>query len=47
LEVYRDPEGRRYRSETVHGADELISPRGAPDAQIRVIDLLPPTLTQA
>lgn len=38
--VYRDPEGRAYRSHSHVGADEAISPRAFPHISIKVADLL-------
>jgi Uma2 family endonuclease len=42
LEVYRDPSGSRYLTATVHAITEIVAPLAAPDAQLRVVDLLPP-----
>jgi Uma2 family endonuclease len=41
LEVYRDPAGARYRSVTVHREPEAVTPLAAPQASVRVSDLLP------
>jgi Uma2 family endonuclease len=41
LEVYRDPSGARYRSLTVYGEQETVTPLAAPQASVRVSDLLP------
>lgn len=38
--VYRDPEGREYRSHVHVGAEEAISPRAFPHITIRLSDLL-------
>lgn len=38
--VHRDPAEGRYCSIVAYGEDELISPQAAPDASIRVRDLL-------
>lgn len=40
LEVYRDPAGARYRSVTVLGHDEAVSPLFAPDLLITVSTIL-------
>jgi Uma2 family endonuclease len=45
LEIYRDPAGTRYRSATVYGEHEIVTPLAAPHASIRVADLLPPVAT--
>jgi Uma2 family endonuclease len=42
LEVYRDPSEFGYRSVVVYGEDERVSPLHAPQAAVRVGDLLPP-----
>jgi Uma2 family endonuclease len=42
LEVYRDPSRGRYRDERVYKEGDTVSPLQAPDAVIRVADLLPP-----
>jgi Uma2 family endonuclease len=42
LEVYRAPAGARYRGVTVHSEHEAVIPLAAPDASVRVSDLLPP-----
>ncbi len=41
LEVHRDPGEDGYRSVSVHGPGDCVAPRGRPDAQIVVDDLLP------
>ena len=48
LLVYRDPEplpaglgATAYRTHTVHGPDDTVSPLAAPHAAVRVADLLP------
>jgi Uma2 family endonuclease len=40
LEVYRDPEGDRYRSVTVVERDGEVAPLAFPDLTIRVADIL-------
>jgi Uma2 family endonuclease len=42
LEVHRDPVGTEYRSITVYGEQETVTPLAAPQAAIPVTDLLPP-----
>jgi Uma2 family endonuclease len=46
LEVYRDPSGSRYRSVTIYREEEVVALLAAPDAAIRVADLLPPLPSQ-
>jgi Uma2 family endonuclease len=41
LEVYRNPVGTIYQDVQRLGADEIISPRGAPSGTVRVSELLP------
>jgi Uma2 family endonuclease len=41
LEVYRDPAGPAYQSVTLNSEEEVVAPLRAPDAAIRVGDLLP------
>lgn len=41
LEVRRQPDGGTYRSLTIYGEDEAIAPLSAPNAPMRVADLLP------
>ena len=41
LEVYRDPGEGGYRSVGVHGPGDSVAPRGRPEAEIVVDDLLP------
>jgi Uma2 family endonuclease len=47
LEVYREPSGSRYRSATVYAEDEQVTPLAAPNATLRVADLLPPVTPPA
>jgi Uma2 family endonuclease len=42
LEVYRRPSRGRYRDEKIYKEGDTVSPLHAPDAVIRVADLLPP-----
>lgn len=44
LEVYRDPEETGYKTVLHYDKEETIAPLAAPDATIRVADLLPPAL---
>jgi Uma2 family endonuclease len=46
LEVHRDPQGARYRSVTIYREHETVTPLFAPQATIRVADLLPPTAAE-
>lgn len=39
--MYREPSGSRYRRERIYREDEAVTPLAAPDAVIRVSDLLP------
>lgn len=41
LEVRRQPDGGTYRSSTIYGEDEAVAPLSAPNAPVRVADLLP------
>lgn len=41
LEVFREPEDGEYRSRVALGPDETVTPLAAPDASIRIADLLP------
>ncbi len=41
LEVRRQPDGGTYRSLTIYGEDEVVAPLSAPNAPVRVVDLLP------
>ncbi len=41
LEVYRSPEGGRYREQLTCSAEQTLAPLSAPQARIRVADLLP------
>lgn len=41
LEVYRDPEGKSYRSKTILRAGEAVVPLARPDSPIAVADLFP------
>ena len=41
LEVYREPGDDGYRSVTIHGTGDSITPKARPEAQIVVDDLLP------
>ena len=41
LEVYRDPGEGGYHSVNIRGAGDSVAPRGRPDAQIVVANLLP------
>jgi Uma2 family endonuclease len=41
LEVYREPEGLRYRTALRLGPDETVTPASAPGARLIVRDLLP------
>ncbi len=41
MEVHREPVGNRYRTRTLYGEQEQVSPLGSPDAVIHVKDLLP------
>jgi Uma2 family endonuclease len=47
LEVCRDPSGARYRSVTICGEQEMVTPLATPHASIRVSDLLPPPAPEA
>jgi Uma2 family endonuclease len=47
LEVYRSPSRGRYRDETIYKEGDTVSPQHAPDAVIRVADLLPPVTPEA
>jgi Uma2 family endonuclease len=42
LEVYRNPRGEEYHTIQILGDEDVISPLHAPQATIRVADLLPP-----
>ncbi len=42
LQVFRDSDGRTYRSEQTLRADESIAPLAFPDTPVTVRDLLPP-----
>jgi Uma2 family endonuclease len=42
LEVCRDPAGSRYRSMTILGEEDVVTPLAVPDRQIRVTEMLPP-----
>lgn len=42
LEVHRDPAGARYRSVTIYGEHDVVTPLAAPHATVPVSDLLPP-----
>ncbi len=41
LEVHRRPQGGEYRSVNIHNEGETVAPLAAPDAPVRVADLLP------
>lgn len=41
LEVFREPEDGAYRSRMVLSSEETVAPLAAPDASIRIADLLP------
>lgn len=41
LEVYREPGDDGYRSVTIHGTGDSVTPKARPEAQIVVDDLLP------
>ena len=41
LLVFRNPVDGQYRAATAHAADESVSPLAAPDAQLRINDILP------
>jgi Uma2 family endonuclease len=42
LEVYREPSRSRHRSALAYSEQAVVTPLAAPDASIRVTDLLPP-----
>jgi Uma2 family endonuclease len=42
LQVFRDPDGRAYRSEQTLRVDESIAPLSFPETPVTVRDLLPP-----
>lgn len=42
VEVYRHPSRGRFQESAVHGEDAVVTPLAAPEAAIRVSDLLPP-----
>lgn len=46
LEVYRNPSGARYRRSAIYREGDVVSPLAAPNAVIRVADLLPPRDTE-
>ena len=41
LMVFRNPVDGEYRTATTHAADESVSPLAAPEAQLRINDILP------
>jgi Uma2 family endonuclease len=41
LEVYREPSGARYRTVAIYGEQQTVTPLAAPQASVRVSDLLP------
>ncbi len=41
LLVFRNPVDGEYRTATMHTADESVSPLAAPEAQLRINDILP------
>jgi Uma2 family endonuclease len=40
VEVFRAPQGGRYRERTVHGPDDWLSPLAFPDLRLRAVELL-------